>query len=665
MFVMDAFQTELTTVRAMSEVELATLTVRQQTDFIALDHAIERASSWLLSRQEPQGFWCAPLEGDATLESYMILLYAFLGRRADAESQELACSLRAQMLPEGGWSQYPGGPPEISVSCLSYLALKLVGDPANAPHLARSRAVIGRLGGPAAANSYTKYHLALFGQYSWSAVPAIPPEMMFLPNAGPFCVYDMSSWSRTIFVPLAILYAAKPQCEIPEACGVSELFTPGLAAELSPQRYGLRARAWRAFFFGVDRALKRYERLPWSARLRQRAVSVAGDWMIQRLADSEGLSAILPAMCNSVMALKTLGYADEHPLMVEQLGHLRGLLRRDASAALRVQPCLSPVWDTVLSCHALLQAEVDPSQPALVRAATWLLSKQCSKPGDWAERVPHTAPGGWYFEMQNEFYPDVDDTCMALMVLARARAAVPEAEQQAAQQRGLSWMLRMQNRDGGWGAFDRNNDKQFLTHVPFADHNAMIDPSTADITARVLECLSHFGYERSHPAVRRALAFIRRDQTPEGCWYGRWGVNYLYGTWQVLRGLRAIGADMTAPYVQRAVRWLIARQNVDGGWGESIASYDEPALAGLGASTPSQTAWALIGLIAAGEQREECVQRGISYLMRAQNADGAWQQHTWSGTGFPRVFYLHYHLYAQHFPLSALAQYRDAIRPDR
>lgn len=625
-----------------------------------VERAIRSARDWLLAQQESSGSWCAPLSGDSTLESYLILLEAFLGRRAGVRSLELARALRAQMLPDGGWSQYPGGPAEISVSCLSYFALKLAGDTDDSPHLERARAVIHALGGPHAANTYTKYHLALFGQYSWSAVPAIPPEMMYLPRGGPFTIYDMSSWSRTIFVPLAILYAHKPVREIPSACGVSELFD-GARKIAPPVIRDRRARAWRRFFFTVDRLLKRYERVPGSGALRRRAVERAAAWMIERLSDSEGLSAILPAMCNSVMALNVLGYAEDHPLFREQLTHLDGLLRHDEAGLLRVQPCLSPVWDTVLSCHALIQSGTPPEHEALARAATWLLSKQTQKLGDWAERCPGTPPGGFYFEYKNEFYPDVDDTSMALIVLAHARADLPEPEQQAAMQRGLTWMLNMQNRDGGWGAFDRNNDKEFLTHVPFADHNAMIDPSTADITARVLECLSHYpGFGPTHPAVKRALSFLTRDQTPDGSWYGRWGVNYLYGTWQVLRGLAAIGADMHTPQVRRAVAWLCAHQNPDGGWGETIASYDDPRWQGTGESTPSQTAWGLMGLLAAGQANSRAVKRGVRFLIETQNDAGEWSQEPWSGTGFPRVFYLDYPLYRQHFPLLALSQFRAA-----
>jgi squalene-hopene/tetraprenyl-beta-curcumene cyclase len=615
-----------------------------------VDRSIAAARDWLLGRQQPAGFWCAELEGDTTLESYMILIEAFFGRLGSAKSLDLARVIRDEALPAGGWSQYRGGPAELSVSCLSYFALKVAGDGADAPHMRRAAEAIRRLGGVERANTYTKYHLAFFGQWSWSDVPAIPPEMVFLPRVSPFTVYDMSSWSRTIFVPLAILYAKKPVVPLPSERGVSELHAGSTPAA--------GAGAWKKLFYGVDRTLKLLERVPGTAALRRAAVGRAAAWMKERLEDSDGLSAILPAMANSVLALKCLGYSEQDPLLAEQIRYLDELLLRDEGGALRMQPCLSPVWDTVLASYALAQAGVTPEQPALRRAASWLLAKQTRRPGDWSGRNP-AAPGGWYFEHRNEFYPDVDDTCMALMVLRRARAAEPEAQQEAAIQRGLAWMMGMQNSDGGWASFDRDNDKQWLTEVPFADHNAMIDPSTADITGRVLECLSYFPeYGRAHPAVERAIQFLRKDQTTDGCWYGRWGVNYIYGTWQVLRGLACIGEDIQAPYLRRAVHWLLDHQNPDGGWGESIASYDDPSQKGVGASTPSQTAWALMGLIAGGEGDGQPVRRGVRHLLERQDAAGTWEQEPWTGTGFPRVFYLNYHYYRHYFPLMALAQYR-------
>ena len=619
-----------------------------------LDAAVAAARDWLIARQTPEGFWQGELEGDTTLESYLILIEAFFNRRQSDKVSDLARVIRAEALPGGGWSQYQGGPPELSVSCLSYFALKVADESAEAPHMRAARAAIGTLGSVARANTYTRHHLAMFGQVSWDSVPAIPPEMLFFPRQAPFSVYDLSAWSRTIFVPLSIIWAEKPVVALPAVNGVGELLED--AAALGPVDPP-PAADWRTVFHGIDKLLKVGERIPGAGILRRQAVKRAGAWMIERLAESEGLSAILPAMANSALALSLLGYSEKHPLLAEALGHLDGLLLRDEEG-LRMQPCLSPVWDTVLATHALLQGAVAPDDPAVARAVGWLLGKQTQRPGDWTVRNP-VPPGGWYFEGKNEFYPDVDDTCMALMVLAQARAGgTPEARAEA-MRRGLAWMMGMQNDDGGWASFDRGNDKHWLTAVPFADHNAMIDPSTADITARVLECLSHLpDFGVGHPAVARALGFLRRDQTTEGCWYGRWGVNYLYGTWQVLRGLAAIGEDLEAPYVRRAVRWLFARQNDDGGWGESIASYDHPAQKGIGPSTPSQTAWALMGLVAAGEAASPAVRRGVQHLLDRQTPDGTWEQVSWTGTGFPKVFYLNYHYYRHYFPLMALSQYR-------
>jgi squalene-hopene/tetraprenyl-beta-curcumene cyclase len=622
---------------------------------LRVDEGLAAARDWLLDRQEPAGFWCGELEGDTTLESYMILLEAFFGRRGSDKSLDLARTIRDEVLPGGGWSQYPGGPVDLSVSCLSYFALKLAGDPADAPHLRRSREAILAQGGIARANTYTKYHLAFFGQVSWKDVPAIPPEMVFLPGRSPFSIYDMSSWSRTIFVPLSILWAQKPVCPVPPACGVGELLT-GAPTIPGPGPAG----GWGKLFGVVDRLLKGSERLPGAARLRRVAVERAAAWMIERLADSDGLSAILPAMSNSVLALKCLGRGEDDPLLRENLAHLDGLLLRDDTGALRMQPCLSPVWDTVLAAHALAQAGLGADHPALRRTASWLLAKQTRRPGDWAVRN-RVEPGGWYFEHRNEFYPDVDDTCMALMVLREARAEGRQAAQDEAIARGLTWMLGMQNRDGGWASFDRDNDKEWLTHVPFADHNAMIDPSTADLTGRVLECLSHFPeFGASHPVVLRAKLFLRNNQCSDGSWYGRWGVNYIYGTWQALRGLARIGEDMDALYVRRAVRWLTDHQNADGGWGESIASYDDPSGKGIGPSTPSQTAWAIMGLVAAGQANGAAARRGIAHLLERQDADGTWAEAWWTGTGFPKVFYLNYRYYRHTFPLMAIAQYRQA-----
>jgi squalene-hopene/tetraprenyl-beta-curcumene cyclase len=634
-----------------------------------IERSIALARDWLFGSQKAAGYWCEPLEADTTVESYWIMIQVAMCRGGNERMLRLARTIRERMLPDGGWSQYPGGPPDVSVSCTSYLALKLAGISAEEADMRRSRNVIVTMGGAECANSYTKYYFALFGQYPWDAVPAIPPEMVLLPEGAPFSIYDMSSWSRTIFVPLSIVFAHRPICSVPPERGADELFAsepvsgvierPGrgvrrlLAVVRQPQPAN-----WRRFFHQVDRVLKRYERHAARLPVRRWAIERAADWMIERLQNSEGLSAILPAMAQSLMALRCLGFDNEHVLVREQLAHLDALLIEGDAGELRMQPCISPVWDTVQTCHALLHAGAPPDHPSLQRAAVWLLGKQCRAPGDWARKTRAEA-GGWYFENANEHYPDVDDTCMALMVLRRVRGGGSPLERERAIERGLSWMLAMQNQDGGWASFDRGNDKQWLAFIPFADHNAMIDPSTADITARVLECLSHFvGFGVEHPVCRRALRFLRDSQESDGSWYGRWGVNYIYGTWQVLRGLRAIGEDMGQPHVRRAVRWLFDHQNPDGGWGESIETYDDPGLRGQGPSTPSQTAWALMGLIAAHQVEHQAVRHGIRYLLDRQGAGGTWAEEAWTGTGFPRVFYLKYQGYRHYFPLMALGEYR-------
>ncbi|MBZ5498641.1 MAG: squalene--hopene cyclase [Acidobacteriia bacterium] len=625
-----------------------------------VESAIAQSSKWLKDRQHPEGYWVAELEADTTLESYFILFRSFFGKRDDGRVPKYAKVIREAMLPEGGWSIYAHGPIEISVSVLSYFALKVAGVPADEPDMKRSRDAILRLGGATKANTYTKFHLAWFDQYDWEHVPAIPPEMMFIPSIAPINIYEMSSWSRAIFVSLSVIYALKPVCPLPPECHVDELFVGGRAhADLSMPRTR-EALSWTNFFLLTDKALKIAERFPIKAA-RRAALKKAERWMVERFEASGGLGSILPAMMNSVMALKVLGYPDDHPLMAEGLRELDALEIHDPSDdSIRIQPCHSPVWDTSISAYALLQAGVDPEGEAIRKAVDWLLSKEVKRPGDWHIKNP-APPGGWYFEFANEFYPDVDDTIMVMMALRWASPPSLRQEVDEAIARGLIWCRGMQNEDGGWASFDRDNDKAFLTKVPFADHNAMIDPTTADITSRTLEMLATIApstYNPQHPIIARAINFLKKDQRKDGSWFGRWGVNYLYGTPQVLRGLGLIGEDMSQPYVRKAVDWLMSVQLPDGGWGERCDTYDDPSRKGLGPSTASQTAWAVIGLLAAGEGNGPAVRRGIEYLLERQTTEGTWQEDEWTGTGFPRVFYLKYHYYRHYWPLMALGQYR-------
>ncbi len=626
---------------------------------VSVDAGLQAARQYLLRLQHPSGFWCGELQADTTLESDYIQMEYFLRNPRPEKIRKAASYLLEKQLPEGGWAIYEGGPPNISATVKAYFALKLAGASAQQPELQRARKAALALGGVQAANSFTKIYLAFFRQYDWSAVPAIPPEIILLPEFSYFSVYEMSSWSRAILVPLSIVWAHKPRRPTPHGAGIEEIFLNG-RRNLHPPRDPSNI-SWRNFFLTVDRALKQVERSPFKP-LRAQALRAAENWVLERLQKSDGLGAIYPAMMNAIFALDCLGYTRDHPVMREALGQFYRFEIEERDT-LRLQPCLSPVWDTAISLFALLQAGTPAESPALVAATDWLLSRQALEPGDWAVKNKHGQPGGWYFEFANEFYPDVDDTAMVLLALSEARSAEPERLRQAIR-RGLAWTLSMQGADGGFAAFDVDNNHAVFCRVPFADHNAMLDPSCADIAGRVLEALARFGYRKGSEPVDRAIAFLKRTQEPEGCWSGRWGVNYLYGTCFALRGLRAAAEDMHQSYVVRAVEWLRSVQNPDGGWGESCESYDNPDLKGVGASTPSQTAWALLGLFAFGDFHSQSAQRGLEFLLSRQRADGTWDEPYFTGTGFPRVFYLRYHLYRHYFPLLALAEYARNAAPN-
>jgi squalene-hopene/tetraprenyl-beta-curcumene cyclase len=659
----------------------------------ALSATVDSARRCLLSKQRGDGHWVGELQGDTILESEYIMLLAFLGREGDERVRKAARYILAQQNAAGGWSNYPGGPVDLSVSVKAYFALKLAGHDPAAAHMRRACAAIRALGGAASCNSFTRFYLALLGQLPYDQCPAVPPEMILLPRWAYFNIYAMSSWTRTIVIPLSIFYAHKPVRRLPAALGIAELFVEPAPVPASPAATR-RLLSWHRFFLGLDRVLKwldpgvrRWTKLAkqspsWLqilraplAALRAAAVKRAAAWMLEHFADSDGVGAIFPPMIYTVICLRCLGYADDSPEMTWALRQLDDLMIEE-EGTLRLQPCFSPVWDTALALNALAATGMRASQPSVARAAQWLLEREVRRPGDWSVMNPGLEAGGWFFEYRNGFYPDTDDTAMVLMGLARTGGGWPvtgngngsshhsppaSRHPLPAVARALRWLRAMQNRNGGWAAFDRDVSREVLTQVPFADHNAMLDPSCPDITARVLEALGQYGHRVGQPEVDRAVAFIRASQDRRGCWLGRWGVNYIYGTWQVLQGLEAVHFDMTQPMVRRAVAWLKHAQQPGGGWGESCRSYDDPSLAGQGTPTASQTAWALLGLLAAGEGHSPEVKAGISYLIATQQADGGWREDQFTGTGFPKVFYLKYHLYCLYFPLMALGRYRQLV----
>jgi squalene-hopene/tetraprenyl-beta-curcumene cyclase len=621
-----------------------------------LKRAIQRGVDWLLRAQKLDGYWMGELEADSTLESDYILYEHIVAGGNSPKIEKLAACIRQNQLADGGWNIYPGGPSEVNATIKAYFALKLAGDHPQAPHMEKARTRVLELGGIEAANSYTRFYLAMSGAVGWDWVPAVPPELLLLPKWFYVNLLEMSSWTRAIVVPLTIIYARRPDWEIPQSARVEELFRH---SSRKPAMFGWDASifSWRNFFLAMDAMLKMYERVPWKP-LRQRALTAAECWLREHLERSEGLATILPAMVNSIYALMALGCSPENPLIAREIAFLERY-EIEEQDAIRIQPCISPVWDTAIAMVSLAEAGVDSEHPALMNAAQWLLEKQIVGPGDWQYKNPGVAPGGWAVEFRNDFFPDVDDTAFVLMALARAGAS-DAGRLQGAMLAGLRWLVSMQSGDGGWGAFDKNNNRAVLTCVPFADHNAMIDPSTADVTARVVECLGRLGWPASHDVVQRALVFLEKDQTAEGAWFGRWGVNYIYGSSGVLRALETIRLSKAPPY-GRAAEWLKSVQNPDGGFGESIASYEDPSRKGRGRSTASQTAWAIIGLLAVYGSQDDSVQRAIQYLVERQNNDGSWDEDEFTGTGFPTVFYLKYHLYRNSFPLYALARYRNML----
>jgi squalene-hopene/tetraprenyl-beta-curcumene cyclase len=609
------------------------------------------------------------------LEADYIFMHTLLGTGDPGKMERALNEILRHQNEDGGWSLYPGGPSNINYGVKAYLALKLMGWSQDDPVLVKAREWVLANGGIVECNTFTKIYLCTLGQYDYDAVPAIPPEIVLFPNWFYFNIYEISSWSRGILVPLSIIYAKKPFKKLAPEQGIEELFVGGRENTNMHLRWDKKSPvSWRNFFIFLDRVAHWAERVH-IRPLRKVALKKAEKWMLERFEKSDGLGAIYPAMLNAIVALRCLGYSIDDPQMIRALDEFEklGIDCPEGTAdyptpTFRMQPCLSPVWDTAQVVSALGDAGVSRTDPLMIKAGDWLLSKEIRYKGDWAQKVRNVEPGAWCFFFNNDHYPDVDDTCEVLLAL-NAVEHPRERQQYEAAQRAINWVFAMQCKNGGWASFDKDNTKMIFQYIPFADHNAMLDPPTVDITGRALEMLSAYGYTRKDPRVEKAVQFILKEQEPDGSWFGRWGVNYLYGTFLVLRGLEAMGMWNHEPAVQQAAEWIRMVQNTDGGWGETCGTYDDPNQRGIGPSTPSQTAWAVLGLLAAGDTRSDSVAKGIRWLVDRQHKDGSWSELVpgrngesyYTGTGFPRVFYLGYHLYKQYFPLLALTTYKRAM----
>ncbi len=642
--------------------EMPVLTASRERD--ALSVAITRATDGVLDAQQPDGHWLYELEADVTIPAEYVLLVHFLGETPDIELEaKIGHYLRRLQQAEGGWPLFTDGAPNISASVKAYFALKMIGDSEQTEHMQRARRAIQAMGGAEMSNVFTRIQLALYGVVPWRAVPIMPVEIMLLPQWFPFHLSKVSYWARTVIVPLLVLNVLRPVARNPRGVRIDELFksaavNTGLLPRQPHQRLG-----WFNFFRVIDGALRVIDgALP--RRARQRAIKHAVAFVDERSNGEDGLGAIYPAMANSVMMYTALGYSEDHPKRVSARASIEKLLVVGIDEAY-CQPCLSPVWDTTLAAHALLETGEPRAEEAVLRGMQWLRPLQIlDVRGDWISRRPQVRPGGWAFQYANAYYPDVDDTAVVAMAMDRLAKRTQLSGAQEAIARAREWVAGMQSSDGGWGAFEPENTHSYLNNIPFSDHGALLDPPTVDVSGRCLSLLAQLGETPATSGhARRALDYILREQEPDGSWYGRWGMNYIYGTWSALCALNAVGLSADDARVKRAVQWLVSIQNDDGGWGEDGESYKLDYRGYERApSTASQTAWALLALMAAGALNETAVARGIEYLLARQQENGLWEEARFTAIGFPRVFYLRYHGYPKFFPLWALARYQNLKR---
>jgi squalene-hopene/tetraprenyl-beta-curcumene cyclase len=609
---------------------------------------LAKARDHLLGLQDPRGWWIGELETNVTMDAEDVLLRHFLGILAKTDAEETAVWIRSQQREDGTWANFYGGPGDLSTTVEAYVALKLAGDHPDAEHMKRAAGWIISQGGVTATRVFTRIWLALSGLWSWDDLPVIPPEVIYLPSWFPLNIYDWGCWARQTVVALAVVASFKPSNPLPFL--IDELY-----AKVPGQHQAARPDAWSVAFNTLDKALHKLEpRLPRKARRAAQRRCI--DWIIARQEADGCWGGIQPPWVYSVMALHLMGYGLDNPIVSKAIDGLEGFTVREDGMR-RLEACQSPVWDTVLSMTALEDAGLESGHPALARAAHWILDEEIRQPGDWQVRRPHTAPGGWAFEFQNDNYADTDDTAEVILALRRLDLKERTPENRAAIRRGLRWLEGMQCKDGGWGAFDADNTRELVNKLPFCDFGAVIDPPSADVTAHIVEAFAAEGLA-AETACRRGVIWLLRNQEPDGSWFGRWGANYLYGTGAVVPALIAAGVKPGKPQIRKAVAWLESVQNVDGGWGEDLRSYDDPrGWSGKGASTASQTAWALLALLAAGERDSEATERGLRWLARTQRQDGTWDEPYFTGTGFPGDFYLNYHLYRLAFPVSALGRF--------